>query len=46
VQAELRRCGAIYKEEGVVRDGNMITAKGPQQADEFAGCLIEALVSE
>lgn len=35
--------GAIFTDERVVRDGNIITAKGMGCAAEFALCIVEAL---
>jgi protease I len=35
--------GAIYQEASVVRDGNLITADGPQSADDFAQTIIDYL---
>lgn len=39
----LKEKGAIYKEEGVVCDGNIITASGPDQATLFAQKILEVL---
>ena len=33
--------GGIYQEQGVVRDGNIITARGPALAVDFALAIIE-----
>lgn len=35
--------GAIYQEASVVRDGNLITADGPQSAEDFAQTIIDYL---
>lgn len=35
--------GAEYVKEGVVVDGNIITAEGPSNSDEFADAIIESL---
>ncbi len=34
---------AIHKKEGLVRDGNLITAYGPENSEEFANAIIQAL---
>ena len=38
--------GATFTDERVVRDGNIITAKGMGCAAEFALCIVEALVGK
>jgi protease I len=43
VLAQLRRAGAVYTEERVVRDGKIITARGPTEAEEFARQIISVL---
>lgn len=37
------RKGAIYKGASLERDGNIITANGPEAADEFGKAIMEAL---
>jgi protease I len=39
----LEENGAVYQDRPVVKDGNIITANGPQAAEEFAKTIIEAL---
>lgn len=39
----LRNSGAIYWTKPVVRDGNIVTADGPQNAGAFGDMLLEAL---
>lgn len=39
----LNDSGAIYKEDPVVIDGNIITASGPSYAEEFAKKILDAL---
>ncbi len=39
----LKEYGAIYKPEGVVTDENIVTADGPDSAEEFGNALIEIL---
>lgn len=38
--------GATFKDERVIRDGNIITAKGMGCAAEFALCIVEALLGK
>ena len=38
--------GGIYQEEGVVRDGNIITARGPALAVYFAIKIVEYFLGE
>jgi len=38
--------GAIYIEESVVKDGNIITASGPQAAEKFGKMIAQALFEE
>lgn len=40
---ELETAGAVYSPEPVVVDGNLITAKGPAAAEDFADAIIEKL---
>lgn len=40
---DLRNCGAIVEDGPVVRDGNIITAVGPEAAEPFAKALALAL---
>ncbi len=42
-EAEVRAGGAVYSTARVVRDGNIITSRGPGTALEFALTLVEAL---
>jgi protease I len=39
----LKKGGAIYEEKNVVCDGNVITANGPNSAEEFALKIVENL---
>jgi len=39
----LRGSGAIYRTKPVVRDGNIITADGPQSAGEFGKMIVDVL---
>lgn len=39
----LKENGALYEEASVVRDGNIITANGPQSAREFGEAIVEYL---
>ncbi len=43
VEAEVRSGGAVYSQARVVRDGNIITSRGPGTALEFALTLVDAL---
>jgi protease I len=42
---ELKRGGATYVEDPVVRDGTIITASGPEAASAFARTLVELLAT-
>ena len=42
-ESNLKQNGAIYIDEGVVVDGNIITANGPKASEEFANKIVEAL---
>lgn len=46
VLAEFRREGVNYTEEHVVRDGNIITADGPEAAEDFGKEIVNVLTSE
>ena len=35
--------GSIYKEDDVVKDGNIITARGPSKAEDFAIAIVKYL---
>ena len=39
----LKKAGEAYVDEGVVVDGNVVTAKGPQYAKEFAETILALL---
>lgn len=39
----LRRNGAVYRDQDVVRDGDVITANGPQSADRFGREIVKML---
>lgn len=43
VAAALRQAGALYSEDRVVRDGNLLTSRGPGTALEFALAALEML---
>jgi protease I len=43
--AELKRGGATYVKEPVVRDGTIITASGPEAAQAFGAALVQLLGS-
>lgn len=40
---KIKAKGAIYKDAEVEKDGNIITAKGPDVADQFGMAIVEAL---
>lgn len=40
---ELKKNGAIYKDEDVIVDENLITANGPDAAEKFGLAIVEAL---
>ncbi len=42
----LKEEGGIYRKESVVQDGKIITAEGPQSAEEFAEKIIESLTKK
>ena len=41
----LEENGAIYQDETVIKDGNIITANGPMAADQFAQTIVETLTA-
>ncbi len=41
----LEKNGAIYKASSVIRDGNIVTARGPEVANEFGKEMVKALNS-
>jgi len=43
--AELKRGGATYVQEPVVRDGTIITANGPEAAEAFGAALVQLVES-
>ena len=43
---ELKKCGEIYVDQGVVVDGNVVTAQGPENAKEFAETIMALLQSK
>ena len=43
--AELKRGGATYVREPVVRDGTIITASGPEAAEAFGAALVQLVES-
>ncbi len=43
VAIDLKNAGAQYVEEPVVRDGNLITARKPEDLPQFSKAIIEAL---
>ncbi|MEI6168863.1 MAG: DJ-1/PfpI family protein [bacterium] len=43
IKPALGKAGALVQNQPVVRDGNLITADGPQSAGGFAAAIIEAL---
>ena len=43
--SELRAGGALYRDQDVVKDGNVITARGPEAAEKF-GRSVVVLLSE
>jgi protease I len=45
VAVDLKNAGAIWTDEPVVRDGNLITSRKPADLDEFNQEIIEALSS-
>ena len=42
----LKKSGAVYTGAAVERDGNLITADGPQSAEEFGRVLMEAMAED
>ncbi len=46
VKDELINAGARYKDEGVVVSGNIITAKGPKEAIDFAIAISEVMMNK
>lgn len=42
----LEENGAIYQDERVVKDGNIITANGPLAAEQFGKTVVEILTTE
>ena len=42
----LEENGAIYQDETVVRDGNIITANGPLASDQWAQAILDVLTGE
>lgn len=46
VLAELRRAGASYVKKPVVVDGKVVTANGPESAEEFGEEIVKVLTSE
>ncbi len=42
-RGEMQKAGAQLKSQGVVSDGNFITADGPQSAEEFGRALVKAM---
>jgi protein deglycase len=44
MRAEVEASGALYSEEAVVRDGNIITSRGPGTSAKLAYYLVETLV--
>lgn len=43
---ELKRHGATFIDKGVVTDGNIVTAQGPDNAAEFANMVLDILRSK
>ncbi|MDO4394300.1 MAG: DJ-1/PfpI family protein [Bacillota bacterium] len=43
MESAIEKGGGIYVSDGVVRDGNIITGKGPAFAAEFAVAILEAI---
>jgi protease I len=43
IAVDLRNAGAIWVDEPVVRDGNLITSRKPSDLPKFDGAIIEAL---
>ena len=45
IQEDLRQIGAKVKDEPVVKDGNWITSRKPDDLQQFSDALIQALRS-
>ena len=45
IQEDLRQIGARVKDEPVVKDGNWITSRKPDDLQQFSDALIQALRS-
>ena len=43
IRDDVRAAGANYRDEAVVRDGNLITARGPDDLPAFCQLLVAAL---
>ena len=43
IRTDLRNAGAIVSEDRVVRDGNIITAQAPEDAEAFTEALVAAV---
>lgn len=46
IRTDLRNAGALVAEDRVVRDGHIITAQAPEDADAFTAALIAAVERE
>lgn len=46
VQCDIKNAGGEWVDEGVVRDGVFITARGPEDVEAFAEAVIDALSEE
>jgi protease I len=43
IQEDLRQIGANVKDEPLVRDGNWITSRKPEDLQQFSDALVQAL---
>jgi protease I len=46
VQDDLRQMGAEVRDEAVVKDGNWITSRKPEDGEPFAAAILDALLRE
>ena len=46
LQADLRNAGAVWRDEEVVVDGNLVTSRKPDDIPAFNKAIIAALVEE
>jgi protease I len=44
LKTDMKNAGAMFEDSGVVKDGNYITAQGPDDIEAFTGAVIESLM--